>query len=297
MASFIRNTALMLALVIIIHGCRKESPLRPSAEGTDYFYNLPQGNHPFDAAIVDFYNEYKSFILYKYDSVDYNYDIIGKVENGLTLRLADTTAISLALGFMHTNLLEPYPAAFLQMTMPFKILLASSITIQAVSGPDNNMQPGTYHYSSFAGKNYLAFGLVNDSLKHLTGVQLDSARGWLNMAYWQQAIGSGIVSIPPGFSQLTDYNKMGAFGNDNPNKNQYGVFFTTESHGRYDWVTDLLAYICVITSTDSATMHHSWLSASYDVNGLYNEKYNLVTDFYKKTYGIDLQAIGDLKNK
>ena len=297
MASFFKNTALILALIMTIYGCRKESPLTPSPEGTDHFYNLPQGNHPYDKTIVDFYSRYRSFILYKYDSVDYNYDIIGKVAEGLTLKLPDTAAVSLALHFMNTNLFTLYPAAFLQMTMPFKILLASEITIYSVGGPNTNIQPGTYHYSSFAGRNYMAFGLVNDSLGRMTRIQLDSARGWLHMAYWQQAIGNGILDVPPGFSQLTDYSKMGDFGNNNPNKNLYGVFFTTESHGRYDAITDLLAYICVITSTDSATMHDTWLSASYDVNGLYNQKYDLVTDFYKKTYGVDLQAIGDMKNK
>lgn len=286
---------IVFACCIALCACRKDGASSPFPDANT-FYSLPQGNHPYDTAIVSFYKKYNSFILYRFDSVDYNYNITNLVFPGLYMSPADTGDISQALGYLQTNLFNVYPESFLQKTMPFKILLASNIFVYSTGNDNNGMQAGTYYYGAYAGGNYVAFGLVNDSLKTLTGHQLDSTRGWLQMAYWQQAMGSGNVMRPPGFDALTNYGAMGQFGNNRPDKNQYGVFFTTNPKGYYDAGVDFLAYIDVITSTDSLTMANTWLSPAYDLNGLYNAKYKLITEYCKDRYSVDLQAIGNLKN-
>lgn len=292
---YLKRICIALACCIALYACRKDGALSSSPD-TNTFYTLPQGSHPYDTAIVSFYKKYNSFILYRFDSVDYNYNITGPVFSGLYMSPADTGDIAQALDYLQTNLFNLYPENFLQKTMPFKILLASHIFISSDGHGQSGLAAGTYYYNAYAGANYMAFGVVNDSLKTLSGHQLDSTRGLLQMACWQQATGNGNIARPPGFDTLTNYTAMAQFGNNNPNRNKYGVFFTTSPRGLYDAAGDFLAYIDIITSTDEETMKNTWLSPAYDVNGLYNAKYKLITGYYKENYGVDLQAIGNLKN-
>lgn len=297
MHQYFKYICLVCCGCIVLSSCQKEPTIHASPEDVNNFYTLPQGNHSYDDTIALFYDNYRSFILYKYDSVDYSYNITGPVLEGLHLEQADTMYISAALQYINKNLFNTYPKSFLQRTMPFKVLLAANIYNISDGLIDGvGVLRGTYNYSVYAGGNYVAFGLVNDSLQTMTGQQLDSTRGLLHMAYWRQAIGNNHVIMPPGFAALTDYVAMGVLGNNSPLKKRYGVFFTGRLDNRYDPIEDLLAYIDIITSTDLNTMQSRWFVPDVDVNGLYRRKYDLITSYYLTNYGIDLQAIGNLKN-
>jgi len=123
---FSRLYILVFSLMSIV-SCQKESPLVVSEPGTNVFYQLPQGNHPYDDEIVEFYKNYNCFILYKFSEADYNYNWTASVTTTLSVESADTMYISDALKYLHRNLFDIYPKQFLKETMPFSILLASKI--------------------------------------------------------------------------------------------------------------------------------------------------------------------------
>ena len=275
--------------------CQKESPLVVSDSGTNVFYQLPQGNHPYDDEIVEFYKNYNCFILYKFSNPDYNYNWTGPVDVNLSVNPADTMYISDALKYLHKNLFDIYPSQFLKATMPFSILLASKIKIGNVQ-QDLNM---ISDYSAISSLRSLSFGLVNDSLQTLTGPDLDLSRGWLHMAYWNLLIKNNMLSIPEGFQDLSISGKTTSDVVIRANPHKYGVLppsLITAYLPQDDYITDFLGYIQVITSTDSTSFANTWLVPSVDINGLYREKYDLIVNYYKDNYGVDLQAIGDFKN-
>ncbi|WP_431216326.1 hypothetical protein ACQ86N_17850 [Puia sp. P3] len=171
----------------------------------------------------------------------------------------------------------------MQQTLPYKILLSSQISIANIFF--GQVRDYTY-LPAIGGLNYVDFGLVNDSLKTLSARQVDSTRGLLQQAFWQQAVQNKMIERPSTFDSLTNYSQVGQ-----TNLHQNGMFFY-HPYGN-NGVVDFLDYIQVITSTDSTTMSNTWLSPSVDVNGLYAAKYNLILNYYIQNYGVNLQAIGN----
>lgn len=160
-------------LVLLLGSCQKEAKLSPAPPNV--FYTLPQGNHPYDQDILQFYNTYHTYILYKFDSSDFNYNITAPLDATLSARPADTNYIAQAMAFLHANWFDAYPPAFLQKTLPFKILLSSNICY--LSGQAWGIDTMNNAYSSYSGYNQVTFGLVMDSLLTLTSSQIDSTRG------------------------------------------------------------------------------------------------------------------------
>jgi len=270
-----------LALVSLLTACQKEAAL--TASPAKPLYTLPQGNHSYDQSILQFYQNYHSLILYRFDSVAYGYNVTGPLNPQLAMRVADTNAISSALDFLHANWLDLYPEAFLQQTLPYKILLSSQISIADLF----NGQVDFYrYYPAMGGLNYVAFGLVNDSLNTLTAQQVDSTRGLLQQAFWQQAVQNKMIGRPAAFDSLTNYAQV-----DQTNLRRNGMFFY-HPYGN-NGVVDFLDYIQVITSTDSTTMSNTWLSPAVDIKGRYAAKYKLILNYYIQNYGVNLQAIGN----
>ena len=282
--------SLMTCFIGII-SCNKDRKLVVK-DTPNVFYTLPQGHQAYDDSIVKFYNKYKCFILYKFSVEDYNYNITGPVTRSLDMKVADTLQIANSLRFLDKNFFGVYPDIFLESTLPFKILLASRIKVLDVTDAKVIYQ-GLYNV--YSGLNYVALGVVNDSLMLLNGHELDSTRGRLNAAFFKQGIAKGAITLPPDFSAQTDYSKIGPIGNTIA-RYPYGLLYTESVTDRFDAVGDLLAYIDIITSTDESTLEDTWFSPAIDINGLYRKKYNIVTSYYKQTYNVDLQEIGNLKN-
>lgn len=279
----VRSVVMGCVLSLVLLACKKEAPLSPGAP--DVLYKLPQGNHPYDTAIQNFYNKYHCFILYKWDSTEFLYAVTRNFTDAVMAYAADSDYVQQALDFMHANWFDLYPSAFLQQTLPLKILLASDIdTVKSAQGI-------TIHHvfpSSVAGYNHVTFGLVNGSLPTLTTGERDTARGCLQRAYWLQALGMNMVEAPPAFDSTIQLSQV---TNTPVSLQQNGI---VRWENPLTITMDLADWVMVITSTNSATMNSTWLSPSNDIYGAYKKKYDIITSYYLNKYGVDLQAIGNL---
>lgn len=56
--------------------CNEEENITPT-EGDEVFYELPQGNHDYDAKIVDYHNRYGFYILYEFGPKDLYWNNMG----------------------------------------------------------------------------------------------------------------------------------------------------------------------------------------------------------------------------
>lgn len=279
---------LLCAAGIIFPGCHKSSAITPDPADSIALYQLPQGNHPYDTTILNFYNQYHTFILYRYGEADFQYELTGQLN--LTALAPDTNYIQPCLDFLFKSCINQYPPAFLQKILPLKILLASggdSLILSEFNSvvPPQPLSPD----ASVSGWNQVTMMLANPGFPSFTPGMLQDARGRLNRAIWEQALRNNLIEIPADFPGLSNYQDY-----DTTHLWKTGSFYTIPPRQTMTSTSDFLDYIRMITATSQAQIEANWLSPSVDVLGLYNQKYNLVTSYYLSNYGVDLQAIGNL---
>lgn len=268
-----------LLMLITLASCKKENDIIKNDDDAR-MYQLPQGNEPYDQQIMEFYKKYNSVILYKYNQADFTYNFTGLTEVNISAPAAGPNGIQETIDFLQQQLISKYPEEFLQKNLPFKILLASKILKKRESFPFDTLElPAAAGYSN------ITFGLTG-RLSGLSHETADSARGGLHGALWLKGLLSGNIKVPPTFTPANT-----GYSPDPNHMRDMGFFFYRLGGTEYQDVAD---YITVITGH-----HKTWLDAnvftpSFDPKGNFKRKYNLVINYYKTQYNVDLQAIGNL---
>jgi hypothetical protein len=284
----------LLLLLTGIFACKREAAPAPS--GDKYGYQLPQGNHPYDDAIVAFYKKYHCYILYKYTPVDFKYAITTSL--GDTSWLPDPADVQPALNFLLQECLQLYPDSFLYQVLPYRILLPSRID-SLVRIAEYGMPIISKYVSGvgFATTDYMmAFGWANHQLPQQTPAQLKMLRGWLHQNLWKRAYNAQQLEMPDSFALYSpDYISMP----NEDNFNFYAVGLVARIHDAYKMNNpyclgrDFTDFIAAITSKSAAEWESTLLSPAVDVSGLIKVKRGIVLRYYQRKYGIDLQAIGN----
>lgn len=286
--SFLRNMMVgcLPLLLCIFSSCHKEASLVP--DKIPDFYTLPQGNQPYDDSIVAFHQKYGSYILYKFTQKDLTYNYNNYLP--ITYGAANPAWISNTLAYFKSECLSYYPESFLQKTMPFKIMLAayfdSSYVVLPVITPIGRALTGFC-----ATRGTLGIGWADSTLARQSPARLKQLRGFLHRSYMQQAVLSGAIEIPSGFTKYSPDNYSASGGKEASIGLIEGI---SELFGYTpDAVWDFSCYICAITGHTKAELDATILRPAYDTKGLIQLKYNAVISFYKTKYGVDLQAIGN----
>jgi hypothetical protein len=118
-------------------------------------------------------------------------------------------------------------------------------------------------------------------------------KGRLNAAFLAFAHKQGVVKVGKAFSGLTDYSTVTW-----SNYLDLGVMYYVLGGNYYlatnagtDW--DKLVEMIVSNSYDVLTSSGNILSPDTDTKGMYMKKYNVIINYFKTTFGVDLQAIGN----
>lgn len=293
------KTRLLTLLLILtaLFGCTKED-LITVTEPKD-FYQLPQGNNAFDNDILTIYQEYNSYLLYKFNpQVDFawtqtslNPDQVFGSE--FSCEQADEETIGKVLAFIKRNWLSFYPDTFLKRTLPLKILMAKNLKRIKISAGTNRplISTGTTlgPINAVTGFNHVTISNFSDSFDEMTVLQKTNFKSDIHVEYWNYMFGKNRLAIPPGFSGLSNYTLTVTASTMYAN----GFIDTFAKAQANPIVYDLRSYIKAITSNSKATLDNTILKSTNDTKGLIKSKYNLIIDFYKNRYNIDLQAIGD----
>lgn len=274
-----------ICVLLVVGSCNKKETLTPSEDNR--LYKLPQGDQPYDQQIMNFYNEYSSTILYKWDSVAFIYSPFGRNPVDAWAVNAEGSQVQECLDFLNAQWWSLYSKDFLKKTLPFKILLASDIKWII---PTGEIWPKNKEYHPFAmnGTNHVTFGKAG-KIASLTQLEIDSARGQLHAAHLALAVKNGQLELPPAFIALT-YDSYTNTVNAAALQN-YGVFRVFNAMQRAD---DFLDYIRLICSKDYTTISTTLFTPQRDPKGLYKMKYDAIVNYYLATYNIDLQAIGNM---
>ncbi|NSL86026.1 hypothetical protein ECE50_004235 [Chitinophaga sp. Mgbs1] len=267
----------VLLLITALFACRKEAKLQATPEQPAY--TLPQGHTAADDSIIAIHKKYGTYVLYRFSQGDFGYDYT-------TLRKdsafnANPAYVDTTLRFFRQQLMALYPESFLKKTMPFRVLLAAYI------GSGNSR-----HADGFASTSgTLTIGWADSTLLGKTPAELKNMRGLLHYYYWERAIRTEAVVVPPAFMALTPaagYNNIHA-------GNRYAEGVVSDVYEKLlNPARDYISFIRVIAGTSAETLEAGIFRPQVDKKGLLRKKYNVVISHLKSTYGIDLQAIGNL---
>lgn len=302
-------------VVMTLNSCKKdEDALTPS--GIVDGYVLPQGNNAFDNTIVDYYNKYNTYVLYKFDREDIYWTPTGYTIPTLTgtfwspghdVAVAEEAYIPAQLELLKSNLFDLYPEKFLKKFLPAKILLCSKVDSIAM-GFNASFQyvklqtsVGAYSYYNTICVNYgnskittltatdkIAFrkklntmfidNIISRGLTTPTNDFINSADYGTAMTTWAQALGKGIIIYYSGVTPLLDWNA-------------YIKAMMTLSEKQLNMTTDIPSSSVYATPPSLGI-----LNTRKDTNGQIKKRYAIVRNYFISEYGIDLQTIGNAAN-
>ncbi|WP_316847489.1 putative zinc-binding metallopeptidase [Pedobacter psychrodurus] len=269
-------------LSAVFLGCKKEETLTPST--IEVQYKLPQGNHDYDPALVELNKKYGTFFLYKWSAVDFasNPVYIGNGFNeSYTADIADEAYVGKVLTFIQKNWLNYYSDEFLKNNLPFKVLLGQNLRMKASP---------TTKYTILSNYNQITLSNFSADFDLMTDAQKKTYVNNLHLEFFNFINSRGKLDIPADFLTVTNYTQTGVTA---INYYTYGYVSYVVSLQDNKPTRDLLSYIAIITSKTKAELDATILKASNDTAGLVKKKYDIIINYYKTKYNLDLQAIGN----
>ncbi|MDR1414325.1 MAG: hypothetical protein LBI96_00810 [Odoribacteraceae bacterium] len=296
---------LALALACTV-ACEREETLTPSAPENIYGDpTLPQGDHPYDATILDWFAKYNTLFLYKYVPHDLyfnatrwlggTYDPVrdttfagfnAQNHTGYFDVPADERYVGEQLSLIREVLLDFYPEAYLKQCLPKKIFLLDSIYWST----SKKGKPLVNLCQTFTGGDFIAISWGAARVQTITTAEKALLRDSLNGAFISVAINRGGATRPAAFEAISNYSDPNIF----TRYNELGILDPWVRDAAADW----RFFLKTIVSTSRQTLNaaagtKNFLHPSFDVNGLVRRKYDVVIDYFMQEHGIDLQAIGD----
>jgi len=280
------NGWLFAFVLLVVGACRKEAALTPSP--IEIQYKLPQGNNPFDTAMVAFQQRYGSFFLYKFTQLDFGWMPVNSsgssTSNGLMTShacdTADVSAIGKVLPFVRNNWLDLYPDALLKVGLPYKVLLAKNLRTLPLQTKINTV----------IGYNHITISNFSEAFDTMGIAAKAAFRQDLHATFWNWMLTNNKVLMAPGFLTASNYTQAGV---TTANMYQYGFLSPMIPALSTKVINDELDYIKAITGKTKAQLEATILDPATDVKGLIRLKYNAIIAYYKTNFNLDLQQIGE----
>jgi hypothetical protein len=270
----------------VFTACKKEDALTPTPVPVQY--KLPQGNNSFDGELVSFNTKWSTYFLYKFSVIDFGWQPSSGAgnSNGIisnySCDTADVAYVEKMLPFIKNNWLNFYPDTMLKIGLPYKILLGKNLKQLSNSKMLNTL----------TGYNHIAISNFSPVYDTMTVTTKKSFRSDINIEFWNWMLVNNRVAIPVSFSGVSSYALTGI---TTTIMYQYG-FLSVPTAGTGTAamiIADELNYVRAIINNTKAQLDATILSATTDTKGLVVRKYNALISYYKTTYNLDLQAIGN----
>ncbi|OQP57780.1 hypothetical protein A3860_09135 [Niastella vici] len=306
-------TALIFITALMVTGCKKEGALTASED--EQGYTLPQGYHGYDTTILDLYNKYSAYFLYRFTDKDTYWtptgwknatlNSSGTWNTGYGVTRADTNFISSQLALIKKLWLSYYTDKFLVKFLPAKVMLCASVdslyttyvftpTFQAINA--DKSVGAWFNYDNIC-VNYGNAGVTamtsGDSLKFLAKT---------NLIFIQSIPGRNLSAPTNDFTSVANYN--GTFSSQ---ANAYAQGIITIYYNGRSAQLDWNAYMEAMVSRSEANLKKSTantdmtymgiLNTTKDSNGKIRQRYNIIRNYFITNYGVDLQAIGNAADK
>ena len=209
-------------------GCRKEAKLTPTTKPEDIYGDptLPQGNHPYDAEILQLFKNYHTLFLYKYQPKDIFYNITedmrGTYDTATDMITkpgwfdvpADQQYVGMQLDMLKEIWLNFYPDSLLRKGMPQRVYLLDSFYYSFLPWPYTaHGKPADFISPDYVGDGYLGGDhiIVTWGGARITGItqaEKYMLKGRLNTSFLVFAHKMGAIKVSAAFTSLTDYSAV-----------------------------------------------------------------------------------------
>ncbi len=295
--------------------CYKEAALTASADNQGYV--LPQGTSDYDTTILNFYNKYGKYLLYKFSDKD-TYWTPGGWKNaapsatvsggywnpGYLVTNANPAYVKKQLKLIDSTWFSFYSDSFLKNFLPTKIMLCATVDSVYPSvlsfGPpiaysvNTKSVPAWYNYDNICVNNGRPF------IDSMTTANKKTYLARVNLAFAQSIIARNMVSATSAFASVANYNTT---INSTALRFAQGIIYNSNTPtADLDWGAYILAMVSTseknlnanVAATDAT--YNGILNVTKDVNGRIKQRYTMVRNYYISNYNVDLQAIGNAAN-
>lgn len=284
------NNYILVLISFVVVACYPKEDI--SAELGEPKHVVEYKDNPIDSYIYNLYVSTGVFLLYEFDDMDYKWNMGSTALSSYNLnRQTDRTVLTDGIKYLDKVLMDYYSDDFKKKYFPLNLFLCDSIRKGAI----------VESLPVLVGRNYMAIGQINGLLKEMTATELNVNKGIINGEMWGNIIyTNNLINIPDDFFAPGDEyygNKIGS-NTDSPPFDAKKFGFWNMDPG----LSTSYAFMAPKRNVDVAQFVQTITSHSYEeimqmMQGypiLYN-KYIILTNYLKSEYGLDLQAIGEIK--
>jgi hypothetical protein len=303
---------MLFIIVLCATACKKEGALTATAD--EMGYSLPQGTSTYDTTILNLFNKYGAYFLYRFSDKDTYWtptgwknstmDTNGVWSTGYLVTTADTAYVAKQLALLNKLWLSYYNDAFLVKFLPAKIMLCASVDSVYTSYLFNPTRYVKTTKSVGAWYNYdnLCVNYGSTAINSMT--RSDSTRflAKVNLIFIQSIASRNLTAPTNAFSSIPVYANTFA-----TQSLAYAQGIITASYNPRSPLLDWNAYMEAMVSRSETNLNKSTpntdmtymgiLNATKDSNGKIRQRYNIIRNYFITPYGIDLQAIGNAADK
>ena len=289
-----------------MQACQKDVGLGADIEIIED-YTLPQegASNEANERILQMYKDYNTYVLYQFSNKDALWTQSTGVSSSQTyvVKEGDPQYVDEMLDYIEDIWLRFFPADFLKKGgMPYRIFLADSVYWDR-----SDVSAGWYVCYNYRinGDAVIIAGM--NQVTTMTAVTKKSRSLELIEALWDYYSANGLIDVPDAFYEGTDYTtepegpltderNLEAYRNRGFLPNQWGSeWYQWGSSWGTGWdnakQNDIDSYMySALHRTDEEMEQY----LKYD---LIREKWNVLLDYYKNIYGIDLRAIANAQYK
>lgn len=281
----------------MLTACKREETVIPSKKDT-LFFQLPQGNAPYDKEIVQWQQQYGCYVLYRFTDRDYRYGFTGFYPLAIMTRPADTTVMPAGVRFLQKYWFDFYPTSFLRQYLPFKILLAGRLQASS-NGLDTTK---TVIHSPVAGMDFIMFPGIDTGFADISVSRRQQLKVALQQVFLRTLFlpvnnnTAPKLTMPPAFFEVSNYFAPGL---SEENKYTHGFLQLVNPESAQpqapDPENDFMHFLNLTLMLDSATLEHTYFSPEVDEQGLIRRKYSIIRKYFSKELGVDITAVARMK--
>ena len=288
----IKNIYLLISLLFLFTSCYdKEDALK--AELDEVPYKVEDSSDPLDHLVYQIYTNNRSIVRYKFSDLEYEWNMVRALMAGdsqVEVEFQEDKDILLkGLTYLQTEFFDFYKGKIKKEWMPFKVLLAKSIS-------DVDELMGRIPKPVLGGLNHILVGNIDENIDKLTAEQKKKFNEELHGRFWTYYLYKyARITIPYDFfevsSKYEDSLSTDDDGNALPNKDGYwyinDIYAAWGDYGP-NRDMDVKQFFGKIVTTP-----YSELKPLLDANSKLKQKYDILVNHLKAYYNVDIQAIGD----
>lgn len=222
-----------MSLIAGFSSCYHEDALNVPDQTDKYGVLEDTPTDPTRHFIYQFYQQYGTVIITNPTEADYKFNFTS--DNGIKITSPEQNeeVINAGIDFLKKTLLNLYPDDFLKKNLPFSIILAKQVQMDAWGE--------TTILNSYASGNFIAISNITPALKTMPQTEFIKIRADINANFWAKYMSEvrGVFTIPDTFYEVSEaidpdiYNGYFYLGSRSPEETdfyQYGLIsYNTDS--------------------------------------------------------------------